>query len=97
MRRCMKKPRSLKVRRYATRIIDLNEYLAYFPGATMADKIGVNELNKILLNSLINSWSKKAYVEGFDCETISFKKTVHMFEHMEIAESIYEGVATPSY
>ena len=44
-----------------------------------------------------NSWSKQAYVQGFYCETIYFKKSVNMFENMEIAESIYEGVVKPSY
>ena len=38
-----------------------------------------------------NSWIRQAYVQGFDCETISFKEYV-FFERMEIAESIYEGV-----
>ena len=33
----------------------------------------------------------------FDCGTISFKKDVNIFERMEIAESIYEGVVSPSY
>ena len=41
------KPRGLKVRRYAACLIDFNEYLVSFPGATMADKMGVNEINKI--------------------------------------------------
>ena len=58
----MEKPRSLTVRRYAARLIDLNEYLASFPGATLNDKIDVTKLNKILLNSMPNSWSKQAYV-----------------------------------
>ena len=61
---------SLKVRRYAARLIDLNGYLAYFPGATMADKMGITELIEILLNSIPNSWYKQAYVQGFDCETV---------------------------
>ena len=74
MRHCMKKPHILKVRRYAVRLIDLNEYLASFPGSTIADKMGVTELNEILLNSMPNSWSNQAYVQGFDRETISFKK-----------------------
>ena len=43
------------------------------------------------------SWSKQAYVQSFDCETISLKKAVNIFECMEIAESIYEGVVTHSY
>ena len=59
MRRCMKNTRSLKVRRYAARVIDLNEYLASFPGATMANKMDVTELNKILLNSMPDIWSKQ--------------------------------------
>ena len=63
----------------------------------MADKMGITELNEILLNSMPNRWSKQAYVQGFDCETISFKKAVNMFERMEIAKGIYEGVVTPSY
>ena len=40
---------------------------------------------------------KKAYVQGFDCESISFKKSGNMFERMEITESIYKGVVDPSY
>ena len=97
MRRCMKNSRSLKVRRYAARLIDLNEYLASFSGATMADKMGVIELNEILLNSMSHSCSKQAYLQEFYCETISFKKAVNLFERMEIAESFYEGVVIPSY
>ena len=44
-----------------------------------------------------NIWSKPVYVQGFDFETIYFKISVNMLECMEIAESIYEGVVTPSY
>ena len=44
-----------------------------------------------------NSWSKQVYVQGFDWESITFKKAVNMFEQMKIVESIYEGVVEPSY
>ena len=64
MLQCMKNPRSLKVRRYGACLIDLNEYLVFFPGATMADKIGVTGLNEILLNSMPNSWSKCLNIHG---------------------------------
>ena len=93
----MKKPRSLKVRRYVARLIDLNEYLDSFLGATLFDKIDVYELNENLLNSMPNIRSKQSYVQGSDCESISFKKDVNMFERMETAESIYEGVVENSY
>ena len=39
-----------------------------------------------------NSWSNQDSVQGFDCESISFKKAVNMFEIMEIDESIYKAV-----
>ena len=46
---------------------------------------------------MLKIWSKQAYIQGFDCESINFKRYVNMFERMEIAESIYEGVVEPSY
>ena len=45
MRRGRRKPRNLKVRRYAARMSDLNEYLAMFPGATENEKNCETELN----------------------------------------------------
>ena len=54
----------------------------------MTDKIRVVEINEILQNSMPNSWSKQAYVKGFHCEYITFKKTVNLSESKEIAESI---------
>ena len=66
-----KKPRRLKVRRCAAGLSDLNEYLSSFPVATMADNMGLTELNEILLNSIPNSWLEKEYVQGFYCKTIS--------------------------
>ena len=67
------KPQSLKVRRYAACKIYLNHYLASFPGATMADKIGVNEINGIVLKIMHNSWYNQACVQCFDCGSFFFK------------------------
>ena len=78
-------------------MIDLNEYLASFPGAALADKIYVTELNDIILNSMPGRWSKQAYVQGLDCEYILLKKTVNMFKRIEMAESVYKGVVELSY
>ena len=44
-----------------------------------------------------NSWNKHAYVQGFDWNFINSKEYDNMFECMEIAESIYEGVLKISY
>ena len=69
----------------------------FLPGGTLADKIYVTELNEILLNIIPNYWCKQAYVQGFDCNSISFKNTVNIFERMEIAEYIYEDAVETSY
>ena len=69
-------------------LIELSEYLPSFPGSTPTQKIGMTELNEILLKSMPNSWSKQAYVQVFDWEYITLKKSVNLFELMDIAESI---------
>ena len=97
MRWGTKKPRSLTLRFYAALLIDLNEYLASFPGATLTYKISVTELKEILPTSMPTSWSKQYYTQGFDCESITFKKAVNIFERIGIDESIYKGVVEPSY
>ena len=97
MLRETKRMRSLTVRHYVTCLIDINEYLKSFTGATLTVKIGVTKLNEILINSMPNRWYKHAYLQGFDCESITIKKAVNMFERMEIAEFIYGGVVEPSY
>ena len=68
------KSRALTVRRYAERLIDITEYLASFPGADLNENIGVTELNEILLNSMPNRWYRHACVQGFGCESITFKR-----------------------
>ena len=84
-------------RRYALHLIDLNDYFESFLVETLTDKIGITELNRILLNIMPNSWSKQSYIQGFDCKSITFKNDVNIFEHMKIAESMYEGVVEPSH
>ena len=85
MRCGMRKPPSLKVIPYSARLIDINKFLAVFPGAKASYKICVTEINKLLLNRMLNIWSKQAYVQGFDSESMIFKISVNIFERMERA------------
>ena len=78
-------------------LIELKEYLDSSPGGKLTEKNGMMGLNEILLNSMFNILINQAYVQGFDCESISFKKTVNMFERMDIYESIFEGVVQHYY
>ena len=83
MRRKMRKPQELRVRLYNACLIDINEYLATFLGEKSSDKICEAELNEILLNSMPNGWTSQGYWQGFDCETITLKKSVNLFKCME--------------
>ena len=80
----MRKPRGLKLRCYSACLVYCNEYVDMFPGARESDNICEMELNEILLTSMQNIWIRKACVQGFDCEYITFLKAVNMFERMEI-------------
>ena len=95
MRLGIRKLCGLKVRRYADQLVYLNEYLDVFPGAKISEIFCVTDIYKISLNSTPNSWSKKAYVQGFDYEYITLKADVNLFECMEIEEYIYGGVVEP--
>ena len=57
----------------------------------------MTELTDSLLNGMPNSWSKQAYLQVFEFESITFKKAVNMFENMNISESIYENVVELFY
>ena len=59
---CMKKLHRLKVRRYAERLIGLNKNLASFLGFTIADKIGISELNEINLNNSNKYYNMKNFL-----------------------------------
>ena len=39
----------------------------------------------------------QAYVPGFDFEAVNFKQAVNMFETINIARNIYEGIVHPYY
>ena len=81
--------------RYAAHMIKLNEYLDIFAGSQEIEKIGETELNEILLHCMPNFWIIQMYVQGFYFETVTCKQVINIFEIMEIAEGIYEGVVDP--
>ena len=66
-----RKLRKLKLRRYTSFFIDINDYLSDFPGEKSSDKIVNMELNEIFLNVMPNGWSKQAYAPDFDFEGIT--------------------------
>ena len=77
MRLVAKNPHGLSVRWYADHMIDLNKYLAVFPGAKANDFcVWWVKWNSVKQHA-------QQLEQGFDCESITFKASVNMFERME--------------
>ena len=89
-------PRGLKVRRYGTCLVDLNEYLALFHGAKLIEKNGITELNKVDFNSMPNSCSTQMCL-GIWLWVYYFKNDINIIERMEIVESSYKDVEQPPH
>ena len=58
----MKKTHSLKIRRCAAHLIDLNEYLTSLPESTVSYKIDVTDLNEIIFDRVQTSLRNKSSV-----------------------------------
>ena len=55
----------------------------FFPGPKRSYKIGYTKLNGILFHSMTNGCNRKAYVQGFDFEAVTFNQAINMFDHMK--------------
>ena len=51
------------------------KYLPLFPGSSTAKKMDPEKMNKILLQTVPNSWAKQAYLQGWDFERRPCKDT----------------------
>ena len=67
LRRHLKKPKDMKVRKFATRIVELNSCFAHFPSATGEnwESLHEDEVIEIIYHSLPSSWRKQIILQGF--------------------------------
>ena len=84
----MQKPWDLLFDIFDARLTELNNYLPIFPQSSAAKKMDPEELSKIVIHAVPNSWKKQSYIQGWDFEVRSCKDTCDMFKHMEIVEVI---------
>jgi hypothetical protein len=105
MRRFMRKPRDSTIREYVDRILELNDYLVYFPtkeGEAEATKLPDEEILDILVFGIPNTWQKKMVELGFDslshtpnefieiCERISFGETTETGQNVKTKQNASE-------
>ena len=90
MRRGIRKPRRTTLKRFATRLTEMNKFLPLFPGSDASKKMEMEELDEILLRAAPNGWAKQSYLQGWDFELKTYRETCAMFERMEVADQVYE-------
>ena len=78
-------------------MIKIIEYLASFYELKGVNKFVETESNQIIFHRIQNGWVRQAYVQRLNFESVAFKKSINMFERMEIDENIYEGVLETHY
>jgi hypothetical protein len=94
MRRFMRKPREMSIREYVDRILELNDYLVYFPtkiGEADATKLPDEEIMDILVFGIPNTWQKRMVELGFDSSSHTPNEFIEMCERISFGESTETG------
>ena len=79
----MRKPRGLKVRGYAARLVGLNEYLTVLPGANISDKIFVTELNDFFQTVCPTSGSSRRVYKYFIVNLLPLNQMLTCFNALK--------------
>ena len=81
--RYLRKPPEMKVRTFTTRLLQLNNYLAYFPpdhsGQPVAP-LSEDKVKEILYHAMPNLWKKKMVEQGYNYLDGSIQNMAEFFE-----------------
>ena len=91
MRRYLKKPRALPIKRLVALLTELNNYQLLFPESNTSNNMEEGEINEIILHTIPDSWAQTTYLQGWNFKSRGYWDTHEMFEHMETAEQVYKG------
>jgi len=96
--RYLRKPPSMTVKAFTTRLVQLNEYLTYFPPDTegqVVDKLPLDDVKEILYHAMPNSWKKEMTKQGYNYISHSLDKICEFFQtRCENLESPVETATT---
>ena len=90
MRGAMRKPCNISFKRFTERLTKINNFLPLLPVSDTTKKMPAKELNEIPIHAVPNGWAKQSYLQGWDFEVKTYRKTCDMFERMEISEQVYK-------
>ena len=89
MRRYMRKPRDMTMRVYRNRVVELNNYLEWFPTVFNAtQKIDDDEIVDILEFGTPNKWQSEMVHLGFDSAVATSQELVEFCERLEFDEDL---------
>ena len=87
MRRHMRKPMKMRYRLFQARVLKINKYLPYFPGATEETKFDGKELLEMLEFSLPDSWRQEWDKKGYIATNHNLERLIQEAEAMERSEN----------
>ena len=98
MRRFLKKPESMPVRTFVSRVQELNNYLLKFPTETngIAESIDQDELIETLYHAMPEWYRNLATVHGFNYVQHSIQEMIEFFERFENTSSGTHDKSTSS-
>ena len=88
MRHYMRKPRDMKMRVYRNRVVELNNYLEWFPTAFNATQKDDDEIVDILEFGTLNKCQSEMVHLGFDLAVANSQELVEFCEHLEFDEDL---------
>ena len=85
MYRYLRKPKTMKIHTFTTRLIQLNNYLSYFPPdcvGQMVKALPDDEVKEILYHAMPNLWRKKMTKQGYNYLDRSIQEMSSFFKIM---------------
>ena len=80
----IRKSQSISFKYFTAWLTEINNYLPLFPKLIYNKKMTPEELIEILLHVAPNGLVKQFYLQGWDVEGKTHKKTCEIFERIEI-------------
>jgi len=85
--RAIKKPRNMSMRKFYSRMLELNEFIPEFPNASENDKNDETRLKMIVESAIPKEWNRKLYEQNFYPTRESIEDFIAKLEAFEDVES----------
>ena len=96
MRRQLRKPRSMKIKEFYERLLEMDTMLEDFPGYQSShQKNGEDVLKEIIEFGSPRKWQELLYQHNVSVSSLTILELVERYTRFEVAEEIHDGVIKP--